>query len=155
MINTDQFEKILSKKTLEVMITPKDDGYIMFNRFLVTASDNYYEVLDIKYSSIEKFTSIKNAITWAILTNCGKHSLARRILRLDLKLTSIKVELDISKSLYKTAEDKEIVWLKFHDIVYNKKMIQNEIEEITNKAKHLQERQFNTPIKSSKFSHWR
>ncbi len=149
------FDKIMDKNIEDVIVSKKDNGYVLFGRFYVSQQKpNWYEVIDVTFNEVVEFSTLKYAIAWASLVNCKQHHLARRLAKLDLKLNSLNLDLQATKHLYRIHEEKEIYWLKFHDTNYNRKLAQHEINELVHIAKTKQNHKFSTDAASKKFRYW-
>jgi len=152
---TDFFDKIIDPELGKIVVSKQPDGYMLFSRFYVKQhNDLLYEVVDIKTNQIEQFSYLRNAIAYTSLINCKKFRLANRLAKLDLQLASIDTDLSICKQLYRTSNNNEIQWLKFHNKSYTRKMILHEIGEIIKLAKFWQQRQFSSSMNDTKFNYW-
>jgi hypothetical protein len=152
----DFFDKIIDDKFGDnVMITKHEDGYMLFNRFYIKQHSHIlYEVIDIDTSKIKQFSTLKYAMAYATLIDCGKYQLADRLSKLDLKINSLDIDLAMSKKLYRISKQKEIHWLKFHDASYNRKILIHEINELVDKAKKYQLQRFSHKRNEGKFRYW-
>ncbi len=149
------FDKIMDKNIEDVIVSKKDDGYVLFGRFYISErKPNTYEVIDVSYNEVVEFSTLRHAMAWASLINCKQFHLARRLAKLELKMHSLNLDLQAIKNLYRTHENKEIYWLKFHDTTYNRKIIQHEINEIIHIAKAKQNHKFSADARDKNFRYW-
>jgi hypothetical protein len=149
------FDTVVKGDSRSSLITGKNGEYTAFGRYYIKPYQNTYIVYDINTNETITLSSLKHAMTWCTLADCKKYSAARRLESLDLKLTSINLDISIHKNLVRTADrnNKLVYIIKLQEDSYKKRTVASEIEALINISKTLQEHRFQKP-KRNKFRYW-
>jgi hypothetical protein len=138
----------LSSDIQEVMMTKDISGkYYLFNKYIVVNVKSNYKVFCLRSSDRMEFTRLKNAVAWCILTNAGKYGDARRIEALDLKLSSIDVDIAVHKNRIKNSSSNftTIVSItKLQEDNFKRRQIMYELAGHINRSKLIQDQNFRT-----------
>lgn len=138
----------LSSELQEVILTKDTSGkYYLFNKYIVVQSKNSYKVYCLQSPNKLEFTSLKNAAAWCILNNAGKHRDARRIESLDLKLSSIDVDIAVHKNKIKNSKNNFTALIsitKLQQDTYKRRQIMSELSYYVNTSKTIQDKNFRT-----------
>ncbi len=147
----------LSSELRELIFTKDSSGkYYLFNKYIIFRMKNNYKVFCLETSERIEFASLKNAAAWCILENAGKYRDARRIVSLDLKLSSIEVDIAAHKNRIKnsTSEFTTMVSItKLQQDTFKRRQLISELTEYVNNSKTIQDRNFR--IKDSKIKRLR
>lgn len=133
------FDKEL-KDIMKIVIVSSPTGYELFGRFKIESNNSYFYVFDIKYNEKVELSSLKNAVAWCILADCGKYHQSRRLYALDLKLSSINMDTTIHRKKLKSANtdyDKLLYKIKLQEDFYKRKLVIDEIDTYVKKSKTL------------------
>ena len=130
-----------------VMLTRDNTGkYYFFGKYIVINSKNIYKVYCLENDSVIDFYNLKNATAWCVFDNTGNYSDARRIHYLDLKLSSIDLDIAIHKNklkALKNASTSLIYITKLQEDVYKRKLVLLELSNHINKSRKIQDNNFN------------
>lgn len=147
----------MSSTVREVLLTRDNSGkYYFFGKYIVVNNKNIYKVYCLENDNVIDFYNLKNATAWCVLDNTGNYSDAHRIHYLDLKLSSIDLDIAIHKSKLKAlrnAPTSLIYITKLQEDVYKRKLVLLELSNHINKSRKIQDNSFNT--KASKIKHIR
>ena len=147
----------LSSELQEVIFAKDTAGkYYLFNKYIIVKSKNVYKVFCLQTNDRLEFTSLKNAVAWCILNNAGKHLDARRIHSLDLKLSSIDVDIAVHRNKIKRSSSNFTTLIsitKLQQDTYKRRQILVELADYINNSKLIQDNNFRT--KDSKIKHLR
>lgn len=147
----------LSSELQEVMFTTDNTGkYYLFGKYVIINVSRLCKVYCLKNEHKLEFLSLKNATAWCILDNAGKYQDARRVETLDLKLSSIDIDIAAHKNKIKSSQSHFISLIsltKLQQDNYKRRMIVSELSNYINNSKQIQDRNFR--IKDSKIKHVR
>ncbi len=147
----------LTSELQEVIFTKDTSGkYYLFNKYIILQRQKSYKVFVLQNNKRCEFTSLKNAAAWCILDNAGKHRDAHRIESLDLKLSSIDVDIAVHKNKIKktTSNFTALISItKLQQDTYKRRQIISELSYYINTSKIIQDKNFRT--KDSKIKHLR
>ena len=138
----------LSSELQEVLFTKDTSGkYYLFNKYIIIKIKNNYKVFCLQGPDRLEFTSLKNAAAWCILDNAGKYRDARRIQSLDLKLSSIDVEIAVHKNRIKNSSSSFTTLIsitKLQQDTYIRGLIISKLADYINNSKLIQDKNFRT-----------
>ncbi len=147
----------LSSDLQEVMLTKDSSGkYYLFGKYVIVRRNNLYKVCCLKDTYVYDFCSLKTATAWCVLDNAGKHTEARRIENLDLRLSSIDVDIAVHKNKIKNSNNNFntlISITKLQHDTQKRRYILSELSYYINNSKKIQDKNFRT--KDSKIKHLR
>lgn len=147
----------LSSELQEVIFAKDTSGkYYLLGKYVIVNNKNICKVYCLKNGLTHDFTSLKNATAWCILDNAGKYSDSRRVECLDLRLSSIDVDIAVHKNKIKNSSNNFSMLVsvtKLQQDTYKRRMIVAELAEYINHSKRIQESNFR--IKDSKIKHLR
>ena len=147
----------LSSELQEVIFAKDTSGkYYLFNKYIIVKLKNVYKVFCIQDNDRLEFTSLKNAAAWCILYNAKKYRDARRIHTLDLKLSSIDVDIAVHRNKIKSSSSDFTTLIsitKLQQDTYKRRQILIELANYVNVSKLIQDNNFRT--KDSKIKHLR
>lgn len=147
----------LSSELQEIIFTKDAAGkYYLFNKYIILKIKTNYRVFRLHSTYRLEFTSLKNAAAWCILDNAGKFRDARRIESLDLKLSSIDVDIAVHKNKIKRSTSNLgtlISITKLQQDTYKRRQIISELATYISTSKTIQDKNFRT--KDSKIKHLR
>jgi hypothetical protein len=92
------------------------------------------------------FLSLKNATAWCVLRNSGDNQGASRIHNLDLKLSSIDIDIAVHKNKIKNAKSNFgtlISITKLQEDTYKRRWLVSELSHYINQSKRIQNNKFN------------
>ena len=138
----------LTNDVQQVLFTKDDSGkYYLFGKYIIANIKNIYKVYSVNDDRRFEFSSLKNATAWCVLTNASKYMDARRIEMLDLKLSSIDVDIAVHKNKIKTSTTDFNILVsitKLQEDTYKRRMILSELTYYLDNSKRIQNDKFNT-----------
>lgn len=141
----------------ELLLTTDNTGkYYLFGKYVILNHKNIFKVYCLKTGCKLEFSSLKNATAYCILENAGKYKDARRIEQLDLKLSSINIDIAVHKNIIKRARSNftsMVSLTKLQQDNYKRKIIITELTCHIDNSKRIQENNFKA--KDSKFKYLR
>lgn len=147
----------LTSSLKEVLVTKDASGkYYLFNKYIIIQNKNNYNVYSSNPTLKLEFTSLKNATAWCIFDNAGKYKDARRVETLDLRLSSIDVDIAVHKNKIKTSKNNYITLIsltKLQQDTYKRRIIVSELTNYIDNSKRIQDSNFAT--KGSKIKYRR
>lgn len=145
----------LSSELQEVIFTTDNSGkYYLFGKYVIVNSRSLFKVYCLRNDNTLEFSSLKNATAWCILDNAGKYQDARRIETLDLRLSSINIDIAVHKNKIKSSKSNFISLIsltKLQQDNYKRRMIISELSNYINNSRLIQDKNFRT--KDSKIKH--
>lgn len=149
------FDTELHSSLKDALITRDKNGrYTLYNRYLVRpTTSGLFIVTDSTTRETLEFSMLKHAITWCTLHNSKQWLEARRLQALDLKLSSLTVDIAVHRRILKVANEasaKIISLTKLQEDSYRRRQTVLEINELINNSKRIQNINF-TKIKERKF----
>jgi hypothetical protein len=133
------FDKEL-KDIMKIVIVAGPTGYELFGRFKIESNNSYFNVSDIQTAEKVELSSLRYAVAWCILADCGKYHQSRRLHILDLKLSSLNMDTTIHRKKLKSANtdyDKLLYKIKLQEDFYKRKLVINEIDTYVKNSKTL------------------
>ena len=121
------------------MIQNDENTYLLFNKFKIVKTKNYYKIYQFSNSQVETFFSLKNAVTWCIYENLSKYNDAITVKNLDQKAESLSFhELNHKKLLNKAKDlDQKILYfIKFSEDKKQKKAVEEQIDFYINTSRY-------------------
>ena len=124
----------------------KNGSYELFNRYIIADDGNEtYSINRINGSDKKVISSLKNAVSWCILTNRHKYDKAGRISHLDGMLGGVELSINIHKSLLKSSKNLESKMIYLAKLGEEQAKRRNMLQEITacvNESRYLQTQRF-------------
>lgn len=149
MNNTKEFERMMRQEfpdTLSNLIYRDDNGdYRVFDRYRIVPAKPGYLVM-CSATEVGVFGSTKSAMSWCIADKHKLYKLARDILALDTKLTSLTSDINVRANIAdqsKQPQFRETIETKLETKIIRKKKVESELAKCVNWAKYMQQRGFN------------
>lgn len=136
------FDQEIKSGLKDLIITYSNNRYELFGRYRIDIVDGVFKVIDIKHRDKSEFASLKYAVMYCTLANAGKYKESRRLHMLDLKLSSLQVDMAVHKKMIKSASDSEqkcIYTTKLQEDAYQKKLLMVEVNTYINSSKRILE----------------
>jgi hypothetical protein len=131
----------------EVLFTKDAQGkYYLFGKYVIVRLNNLYKVYCLDTRNKVDFLSLKNATAWCVLRNSGDNHGASRIHNLDLKLSSIDIDIAVHKNKIKNAKSNFgtlISITKLQEDTYKRRWLVSELSHYINQSKRIQNNKFN------------
>jgi hypothetical protein len=131
----------------EVLFTKDAQGkYYLFGKYVIARLDNLYKVYCLDTRNKVDFLSLKNATAWCVLRNSGDNHGASRIHNLDLKLSSIDIDIAVHKNKIRNAKSNFgtlISITKLQEDTYKRRWLVSELSQYINQSKRIQNNKFN------------
>jgi|688.fasta_scaffold105560_3 hypothetical protein len=131
----------------EVLFTKDNQGkYYLFGKYVIVRLNNLYKVYCLDTRNKVDFLSLKNATAWCVLRNSGDNQGASRIHNLDLKLSSIDIDIAVHKNKIKNAKSNFgtlISITKLQEDTYKRRWLVSELSHYINQSKRIQNNKFN------------
>jgi hypothetical protein len=131
----------------EVLFTKDAQGkYYLFGKYVIVRLNNLYKVYCLDTRNRVDFLSLKNATAWCVLRNSGDNQGASRIHNLDLKLSSIDIDIAVHKNKIKNAKSNFgtlISITKLQEDTYKRRWLVSELSHYINQSKRIQNNKFN------------
>ena len=131
----------------EVLFTKDAQGkYYLFGKYVIVRLNNLYKVYCLDTRNKVDFLSLKNATAWCVLRNSGDNHGASRIHNLDLKLSSIDIDIAVHKNKIKNAKNNFgtlISITKLQEDTYKRRWLVSELSHYINQSKRIQNNKFN------------
>lgn len=147
----------LTSELQEVLFTKDINGkYYLFGKYIIINKNNTCKIYCTKNGNRIEFSNLKNATAWCILDNAGKHLDARRIETLDLRLSSLDIDIAAHKNKIKSAKSNFTTLIsitKLQEDTYKRRQIILELSNYIDNSKRIQDNNFRT--KDSKIKHLR
>ena len=149
MNHTAEFKHILREEfgTLTNNLIWKNDNgnYEVFDHYLIVIEKKGYRVY-CSATDVGLFNSTKSALSWCIADKYKHFNLARDILTLDNKLSSLINDITIRANLADKSKNpvfRETIEIKLETKIIHKKQVEQELTKCVNYAKYCQQRGFN------------
>jgi hypothetical protein len=146
---TAEFKHILREEfgTLTNNLIWKNDNgnYEVFDHYLIVIEKEGYRVY-CSATDVGLFNSTKSALSWCIADKYKHFNLARDILTLDNKLSSLINDITIRANLADSSKNpvfRETIEIKLETKIIRKKQVEQELTKCVNYAKYCQQRGFN------------
>lgn len=147
--NTRELDKLFRKEFPDLfanLIWQNDAGeYEVFDRYLIAPEKHGYRVF-CSATDIGLFSTTKTALSWCIADKYTNYNLARDILKLDNKLSSLISDISTRANLADRSKQplfREIIETKLETKIIHKKQVEQELTKCVNYAKYCQQRGFN------------
>jgi hypothetical protein len=128
------------------LIFQDDDGsYHVFSRYTILPEKAGFRVF-CAASDVGYFTNTKTALSWCIADKNKLYSLARDILNLDNKLSSLTSDISaraIIADRSKNVNFRETIGTKLETKIIRKKIVEEQLNKCISWAKYCQQRGFN------------
>jgi hypothetical protein len=128
------------------LIWKNDNGnYEVFDHYLIVIEKEGYRVY-CSATDVGLFNSTKSALSWCIADKYKHFNLARDILTLDNKLSSLINDITIRANLADRSKNpvfRETIEIKLETKIIHKKQVEQELTKCVNYAKYCQQRGFN------------
>lgn len=151
------FDAEFNTSLRNVLLSQDNSGkYYLFGKYAIVNHGYYYKVYCINSGDIVEFSSLKNATAYCVLENAGKRIDARRVMNLDLKLSSIDVDIAIHKNKLKNSTDdfsSRVSIIKLQEDTYKRRVMLAELNDYINTSKKIQDNNFKS--KDCKIKHLR
>lgn len=141
------FEHGLTSDLMEVLITCDKQGkYSLFGKYTIMPIINRgFRAFTPKHLEEYEFSTLINAASWCTLHNAGKFKEARRIVLLDLKLSSIKSDIENHARLIELSTNSSTRMLyvvKLEEDLLRQNLMLEEISYHINSSRQIQEYKF-------------
>jgi hypothetical protein len=144
-----EFKRVIHdefRNTIPNLIWQEDDGsYEVFYKYRIIPEKPVFRVF-CSASDIGVFSSTKTALSWCIADKFKNYNLARNILQLDNKLTSLINDINVRAKIGDKSNQplfRETIGTKLETKIIHKKKLENELVICVNRAKYLQQQGFN------------
>lgn len=150
-VNINDIVNLVTPQLLNCLIYHDEDGsYKLFEQYQIVKKDNMFIVHRYRDEKQFQFFKLKHATAWSILDKYNKFHEANKILELDLKLESVKVDKLIhAKMKKKSKHDYLIHIIKYDQDVLRQNKFQRELDKYIVMAKMCQERGFQNELNRS------
>lgn len=152
------FKQELTPELKDVTVAAHNGEYELFGKYRIFKNNKgFYVSFEKKNDDVKaEFNSLKNAVAWCTLNSTNQRIEAKNIEKIDRKLSSIDVNIDIHKTLSKSSKlDREARWtqtIKLQDDIKKKKELMKELKTLINSSKRIQLKKFKIR-KSNQNSH--
>ena len=119
--------------------------YEVFDRYKITAEKHGYRVYCLA-TDVGLFSTSKTALSWCIADKYKHFNLARDILILDNKLSSLISDISVRANIADRSKQlgfRETIETKLETKIIRKKQVEQELTKCVNYAKYCQQRGFN------------
>lgn len=144
-------EEKLQSDVRDVMVNDHGNGhYELFGNYFIRLLHNKnYRVLSVKDNALYEFTSLKNATSWCTLHNQKMYRQADRVHNLDLRISSIQLDIAVQKNMVrrKNDENRLTTLIKLQEANYKKKLLTQELNSYINNSKTIQANKFRSKNK--------
>ena len=149
MTNNQEFERALRQELKEILpntIWQNDDGvYSVFDRYSIAPKKPGYRVF-CSATDVGLFSTSRAALSWCIADKYKHYNLAREILLLDTKLSSLNSDINVRANVGDRSKNpgfRETIETKLETKIIRKKQVENELANCVSRAKYCQQRGFN------------
>ena len=146
--NTQELNKLFRKEfpDLSANLIWQNDagGYEVFDRYVITPEKHGFRV-HCSATDVGLFSTTKTALSWCIADKYTHHNLARDILTLDNKLSSLTSDISTRANLADRSKQplfRETIETKLETKIIRKKQVEQELTKCVNYAKYCQQRGF-------------
>jgi hypothetical protein len=141
------FENEFNSHLKDVLVIRDHSGTLgLYGKYVIKQlDDGYVKAIVLNSDEQPEFTTLQNAVAWCTLHHANLFRDSTRLKELDLKLSSLMMELEVHRKLYKIAEDQETKLLfttKVQDDTYKRKQVIREIGSFINSSRIIQARKF-------------
>ena len=133
----------------EVLITRDKQGkYSLFGKYtIIPTPTGHFKTFTPKHAEEHEFSTLVNATSCSTLHNAGRFKEARRIVSLDMRLISIKSDIENHIRLFQTTTNpfsKLTYTIKAEEDLLKQTRMLEEMSQHINSSKRLQERKFHS-----------
>jgi len=146
---TQEFDRIMRQEFPEIvnnLIFRDEDGtYKVFDRYQIIKENPGYRVF-CGATDVGLFSSTKTALSWCIADKYKAFNLARDILQLDVKLSSLTSDITARANLADRSKNhvfRETIETKLETKIIRKKQVEEQLSKCVNWAKYTQQKGFN------------
>lgn len=129
------------------IIYPDENGYIMYDEYLIKAPKfGVYVIEKFNTFTVKNFNSLRNAVMWATLDKSNKIMYARKVEELDILLASTDSHIQLQQQLLKsrkTTDSMSLAYTKLNEEALKKINIVRELDNFASISNTLQDQQFN------------
>jgi hypothetical protein len=139
------FRKEFPDIATNLIFQNESGDYEVFGRYIIKKEKNNYRVL-CSATDIGSFGSTKSALSWCIAAKFSQYNLARDILKLDNKLSSLVNDITMRAALADRSNNVpffETVETKLESKIIHKKQVEQQLLKCVNQAKYYQQKGFN------------
>jgi hypothetical protein len=145
---TQEFDRVMRQEFPDIvgnLIYRNEEGtYCVFDRYKIIPEKPGYRVL-CSATDVGLFGSTKTAMSWCIADKHKAFNLARDILALDIKLTSLTSDITARATVADRSTQpqfRETIETKLESKIIRKKKVESELTKCVNWAKSYQAREF-------------
>lgn len=141
----DFFSETLADNIKDILIIANNGVYELFGRYRIKRYANSYNVVDVFTRRHMAFSSLKSSVAWCTFDSSGKYICSRRLHYLDLKLSSLDIDIQIHKDRIKNTNvpmKKQLHLVRLQKDIDTRRSVVIEIEKIINTSKELQSERF-------------
>jgi len=155
MMNEKRMFKILKRildkdnisEVQKYIIYPNEDGYIMYNEYVIKTTKHGSCVIE-KFNTftVKNFNTVRNAVMWATLDKSNKIMYAKKVEELDILLASTDSHIQLQQKLLKsrnTTDTMGLAYTKLNEEALKKRNIIHELDNYASISSMLQDQQFN------------
>lgn len=146
---TQEFDRMFRQDfpdSVKNLIYRNEQGdFCVFDRYKIIPAKPGY-LVTCSATEVGIFGSTKSALSWCIADKHQAYNLARDILALDIKLTSLTADINVRANVADRTNNpnfKETVGTKLESKIIRKKKVETELAKCVNWAKYMQQRGFN------------
>lgn len=141
-----KFFKTELKNTQDVVLSQDSSGkYYLFGKYAIVQYPGLYKVYSLVRSEVIEFSTLKNATAFCVLEHAGKYKDANRVKSLDLKLSSIEVDIAVHKNKVRNARnrfDSLVNVTKLQEDNYKRRVMLAELGIHINNSRKIQDNKF-------------
>jgi hypothetical protein len=144
-----EFDRMMRQEfpdTVSNLIFRDDDGaYKVFDRYTIIIEKQGCRVY-CSATDVGKFSTTKSALSWCIADKNKLFTLARDILVLDVKLSSLTSDIAVRANIADRSKQplfRETIETKLETKIIRKKQVEEQLSKCVNWAKYIQQRGFN------------
>ncbi len=144
-------QSIVDKTNIQDKIIYEENGvYCLFEKYTISKTVDGFVANKIGFDTVETFSQLKNAVSWATLDKLNRFKEANRVLDLDRKLTDAKIQAQVHERMCKLAKDIDgyvLYKAKLQEDLVKKSMISRELEGFVEQTKRWQYNTFKEATK--------
>lgn len=146
---TQEFDRMMRQEfpdSVGNLIYRDESGdYRVFDRYKIVPAKPGYLVM-CSATEVGVFGTTRSAMAWCIADKHKAYNLARDILALDVKLTSLTSDINARAQVADSSKEpqfRETIETKLESKIIRKKKVETELAKCVNWAKYMQQRGFN------------
>lgn len=142
------FKQELTPELKDVTVAARNGEYELFGKYRVFRNKKgFYVAFEKKNNDVKaEFNSLKNAVAWCTLNSTNRRFEARDIEKIDRRLSSVEVNINVHKNLSNNFElDQESRWtqiIKLQEDIKKKKELIKQLKTLINSSKRIQLERF-------------